>query len=199
VLAYIKRSTSANRTRVIEAHIGYVRSIARKKIENPIPHLVDEEDLIAVGVIGLLQALEKYDKDSGYTFRSFSFLRIRGAMFDTIRRLSDNSRTRDVHTTPIEDINPAELPSDDTYSAVNDSLPPKVTGELVAALASLPPRQCAVILLLTHGMSAAQIGNILAKERNRGISVTAVLTLRDEALDGLRSRLQGRISANELA
>jgi len=47
----------------------------------------DADDLISTGVIGLLDALEKYDPSMRASFRTYAEYRIRGAILDEIRNL----------------------------------------------------------------------------------------------------------------
>ncbi len=44
------------------------------------------EDLISAGVLGLLEAMNKYDAVRGTTLNTFAYLRIRGAMVDELRK-----------------------------------------------------------------------------------------------------------------
>lgn len=50
------------------------------------PH-VDSEDLINSGVIGLMDAIEKYDPMRGTSFKTYAEFRIRGAILDELRSL----------------------------------------------------------------------------------------------------------------
>lgn len=50
------------------------------------PH-VDTEDLINAGVIGLMDAIEKYDPMRGTSFKTYAEFRIRGAILDELRIL----------------------------------------------------------------------------------------------------------------
>jgi RNA polymerase sigma factor for flagellar operon FliA len=50
------------------------------------PH-VDTEDLINAGVIGLMDAIEKYDPERGTSFKTYAEFRIRGAILDELRIL----------------------------------------------------------------------------------------------------------------
>lgn len=47
----------------------------------------DTEDLVSAGIIGLIDALEKYDPNEETSFRTYAKCRIRGAMLDEIRNL----------------------------------------------------------------------------------------------------------------
>jgi len=48
-------------------------------------HVVDREDLVHVGIIGLMSALEKYDATRNVQFETYARFRIRGAVLDEMR------------------------------------------------------------------------------------------------------------------
>jgi RNA polymerase sigma factor for flagellar operon FliA len=50
------------------------------------PSSVQVEDLIQSGMIGLLEALQKYDATKGASFETYAGIRIRGAIVDEMRR-----------------------------------------------------------------------------------------------------------------
>ena len=50
-----------------------------------LPAHIEIDDLIQVGLIGLLKAKEDYQSDSGATFSTYATIRIRGAMMDELR------------------------------------------------------------------------------------------------------------------
>ena len=55
------------------------------------------EDLISAGVLGLLEAMDKYDAVRGTKLNTFAYLRIRGAMVDELRKrdwFSRSARTK---------------------------------------------------------------------------------------------------------
>jgi len=47
--------------------------------------VADKEDLINVGIMGLMSALEKYDKTRNVQFETYASFRIRGAVLDELR------------------------------------------------------------------------------------------------------------------
>jgi RNA polymerase sigma factor for flagellar operon FliA len=57
------------------------------EISARVPRWVDRDDLTSAGMIGLLQALRSFDPDRGVNFLTFARLRIRGAVYDELRRL----------------------------------------------------------------------------------------------------------------
>ncbi len=63
------------------------------KISAGLPKTVDTEDLTNAAVIGLFDAMEKYDKSKGTKFETYAVWRIRGAVLDELRALDWASRT----------------------------------------------------------------------------------------------------------
>ena len=70
---------------VLTNHIGLVRTIARR-LANRLPPSVEVDELVSIGMLGLMDAWERYDVDRGVTFKSYAELRIKGQMIDSLRR-----------------------------------------------------------------------------------------------------------------
>ncbi len=58
-----------------------------------IPPCLEKEDLISVGTIGLLEAIEKYDSQKGINFETYAIHRIKGAILDELRSVNWAPRT----------------------------------------------------------------------------------------------------------
>jgi RNA polymerase sigma factor FliA len=58
-----------------------------------LPAHVDVRDLVQSGLIGLLDAIEKYDPERGIQFWTYAETRVRGAMLDSLRRLDPVPRS----------------------------------------------------------------------------------------------------------
>lgn len=70
---------------LIEEHSGLVSKIAYH-LAARLPASVVVDDLIQVGMIGLLDASQQYDPSQGAAFTTYATIRIRGAMLDELRR-----------------------------------------------------------------------------------------------------------------
>ena len=70
---------------LIEEHSGLVTRIAYH-LAARLPASVVVDDLIQVGMIGLLDASQHYDPSQGAAFTTYATIRIRGAMLDELRR-----------------------------------------------------------------------------------------------------------------
>ncbi|MDT0140439.1 RNA polymerase sigma factor FliA [Acidovorax sp. PRC11] len=73
-----------NRDALIRQHAPLVRRIAHHMIAK-LPPNVELDDLIQVGMIGLSEALSRYEVTQGVQFETFASQRIRGAMLDELR------------------------------------------------------------------------------------------------------------------
>lgn len=78
--------TGRERDALVESHLPQVRLIA-DRLSARLPPSVDRDDLVGAGVIGLLDAVDRYDTSRGVLFKTFAEMRIRGAMLDSLRDL----------------------------------------------------------------------------------------------------------------
>ena len=76
------KSTQAKR---VEAGLPFVEALARR-MASTMPHSIDISDLVQDGVIGLIDAANRFDDSRGIKFETFAERRIRGAMIDALRK-----------------------------------------------------------------------------------------------------------------
>ena len=69
----------------LEEHLPLVKRLAHH-LSARLPSSVQIDDLLQAGMIGLLEALNKYDASQGAQFTTYASIRIRGAMLDELRR-----------------------------------------------------------------------------------------------------------------
>ena len=72
------------RQKLIEEYTVLIRFIA-KKISVRLPANIDLEDLVSSGVIGLMDAIKKYDPRRDNKFKTYAEFRIRGSILDELR------------------------------------------------------------------------------------------------------------------
>jgi len=72
---------------LVLAHLGLVKRVALH-LKARIPAFMELDELIQVGMIGLLEASRAFDPAKGLEFENFAHSRVRGAMLDEVRRLS---------------------------------------------------------------------------------------------------------------
>lgn len=81
----VRKNGTQARDRFLEAHLTVVR-YAALRISGRLPASVDLDDLIHDGVLGLMDAVERFDPSRGIAFRSYADSRIQGAILDGLRR-----------------------------------------------------------------------------------------------------------------
>lgn len=74
-----------------QQYLPLVKSIV-DRMDVKIPDFWDKEDMIGYGILGLLEAAERFQPDKGIQFATFASKRIRGAILDALRKDSPLSR-----------------------------------------------------------------------------------------------------------
>ena len=69
----------------VVAGLPFVESLARR-MASTMPHSIDLGDLVQDGMIGLIDAVRRFDESRGIKFETFAERRVRGAMIDALRR-----------------------------------------------------------------------------------------------------------------
>lgn len=81
-----RKLTPALRERLIMEHAPLIKYIVNR-IAVRLPSHIDLDDLINTGVIGLMDAIEKYDPEKNCKFKTYAEFRIKGAILDQLRSL----------------------------------------------------------------------------------------------------------------
>jgi RNA polymerase sigma factor for flagellar operon FliA len=94
-LSMYSNEQQQNRTAMlVEQHAPLVKRIAHHLLGR-LPSTVQLNDLIQSGMVGLLEASQKFDISKGASFETFAGIRVRGAMLDDVRK--DDWAPRSVH------------------------------------------------------------------------------------------------------
>jgi len=80
------------RNQIINEYLPYVKRIVNR-IAVHLPAMIDTDDLINVGVIGLIQAIERYDPSRDNKFITYAVFRIKGAVLSELRSRDFLGRT----------------------------------------------------------------------------------------------------------
>jgi RNA polymerase sigma factor for flagellar operon FliA len=75
------------REEMILKYIPYVKYIASRLVSGKPPG-IELDDLISFGIIGLIDAIEKFDPSKGLKFETYATVRIRGSIIDELRKIS---------------------------------------------------------------------------------------------------------------
>lgn len=77
---------SQQRDQMIEGNLEIVKYQALR-LKSRLPAHVELDDLISYGIVGLLDAVDKFDTSRGVKFKTYAELRVRGAILDGLREL----------------------------------------------------------------------------------------------------------------
>jgi RNA polymerase sigma factor for flagellar operon FliA len=91
------------REELILMYASIVKYVAGRIAIN-MPSHVELEDLLSYGILGLIDAIEKFDANQGIKFRTYASTRIRGAIIDEIRNLDWVPRTLRQKAKTLQDV-----------------------------------------------------------------------------------------------
>ena len=182
----------------IIAHLQFARAVASRSID-PRCRGADREDLVAWGVVGLVQAARRYRGDRGASFGAYAARRVRGQILDALRerdpltrsarrafraaqRASEDGGTPAIPMSPpyvevsldrigdVPEVHRAAEPRDERWPIV------------ASALRDLAPLERRVLVLsYGRGLTLREIGGEI------GLSESGVCRLRARALARMRS------------
>jgi RNA polymerase sigma factor FliA len=90
----------AERDALMMQHLGLVHHVARQ-LANHLSTAAELDELVSAGTLGLIQAVDSFDRGRGLSFSTYAVPRIRGAILDELRKQDHvprnvRRRTRDV-------------------------------------------------------------------------------------------------------
>jgi RNA polymerase sigma factor for flagellar operon FliA len=100
-----KAMQAQERDALIRAHTGLARNLALR-LAGRVPASVDLDDLIGAGVLGLIDAVDRFDASRAIPFEAYARTRIQGAILDALRAedfLSRRDRRRSREADRAED------------------------------------------------------------------------------------------------
>lgn len=126
----------------------------------------DHEDLVNIGVIGLMKAVEKYNDTLNVPFINYAYMRIKGAIIDEIRKTSRVSRNR------IKAVN-------EYYAAVNllqQNLLRTPTEQEVCEKLGVSKAEMSKIYDTVHQLSDVSLDDILFEDSSSETNLMEVMT-----------------------
>lgn len=91
VWARLRGGDAAARCALIEQYLPLASRIAHG-MNVPVGAVASPDDLESAGVIGLIDAVDRFDPERGVPFEGYASLRIRGAVLDEVRRVDELGR-----------------------------------------------------------------------------------------------------------
>ncbi len=91
-MIYPKHQYSEDKSKLIRENLELV-DILVGRMTTQVPSFMNRDDMRSAGMMGLIDAANKFDTSKNILFRTFAEYRIRGAIFDEMRKLDWFSRT----------------------------------------------------------------------------------------------------------
>jgi RNA polymerase sigma factor FliA len=89
--ARCRQGDGDSRCALIERYAPMATALARR-MRVPTTVLAGRDDLESAALVGLIDAVDRFDPERGIPFEGYAALRIRGAVLDELRRVDDRSR-----------------------------------------------------------------------------------------------------------
>jgi RNA polymerase sigma factor for flagellar operon FliA len=86
---YSQKSDGKNE--LINKNMSIVKKIAYYYLGR-VHHVIEIEDLLQIGMVGLIEAAHNYEPQEGVTFENYARLRVKGAIIDFLRKSSNLCR-----------------------------------------------------------------------------------------------------------
>lgn len=174
---------SANeRETLITTHLSKVKYIA-DRMAAKLPPSVEWDDLYGAGVLGLIDAVERYDSSRGIAFTTFAEMRVRGAILDNLRSLDWASRNVRKRSREIQA----------AYTYIEQQKGESATEEEVAAHMKISLAELREILQDLRGLSILDLD-----EKDEDTGLTAIDMVRDDGEDALQM-MESKQTRDELA
>lgn len=89
--ASCRQGDQSSRCALIERYAPLATVVARR-MRVPTGPLIGRDDIESAALVGLIDAVDRYEPERGVPFEGYAGLRIRGAILDELRRVDDRSR-----------------------------------------------------------------------------------------------------------
>ena len=122
-----------------------------------LPKSVERDDLISAAIIGLFDALEKYDASKGTKFETYAIWRIRGAILDELRSLDWASRSIRRKARNVEEV----------ARELGQRLGRAATEEEVADALNLSPVELSRLLDEVHGTALLSLSKSVSSDEDQ--------------------------------
>ena len=181
-----------SRAALIERYLPLARALARR-----VPRIVngaaDADDMSSAAILGLIDAVDRFEPGRGVPFEAYARLRIRGAMIDELRRLDERGRGAAAETPGaisldglIEEDGEGVLATDDELDEPFER--EDLRGRVQTAIDVLPPRQREVLArYYADSLTLREAG------ARMGISEARACQLHGRAITNLRRSLAVRL------
>jgi RNA polymerase sigma factor for flagellar operon FliA len=181
---YVIGGLELSREEIVHKYLHLVKYVAGRISVN-LPPNVEINDLVNDGILGLIDAIEKYDDARGVKFETYAITRINGAILDALRSLDWVPRAVRQRARELER----------THQALEVELGRAPRPDEIAERMGLTPKELDQLLQRVRGTSVLSLEEFLPNEK--GYEIPLVDTLKDDEHD-VTSEVEQREVRNAL-
>jgi len=167
---YVIGGLELSREEIVHKYLHLVKYVAGRISVN-LPPNVEINDLVNDGILGLIDAIEKYDDARGVKFETYAITRINGAILDALRSLDWVPRA----------VRQRARELDRTHQALEVELGRSPRPDEIAERMGLTPKELDQLLQRVRGTSVLSLEEFLPNEK--GYEIPLVDTLKDDEHD----------------
>ena len=177
---YIIGGIELSREEIVHKYLHLVKYVAGR-ISINLPPNVEINDLINDGILGLIDAIEKYDDDRGVKFETYAITRINGAILDALRALDWVPRAVRQRARELEKV----------YQELEIEFGRAASEDEVANRMGLSVKELDTLMQKVRGTAVLSLEEFLPNER--GYEIPLLDTLRDDG-----SEVTSNVEAREI-
>jgi RNA polymerase sigma factor for flagellar operon FliA len=140
----------ATRDRLILHYSPLVKFVSGRVLSR-LPDTLDGADLVSYGILGLIDAIDKFDPDRGFKFETYAVPRIRGAILDELRSIDWVPRS----------VRAKARAADQAYTKLEHKLQRSPTDEELATELGISQSELDALLRQTTRASVLQLDEVL--------------------------------------
>ena len=163
---YVIGGVELSREEIVHKYLHLVKYVAGRISVN-LPPNVEINDLINDGILGLIDAIEKYDDARGVKFETYAITRINGAILDALRSLDWVPRAVRQRARELERV----------YQSLEVQLGRAATEDEVAGAMGMSVKELDVLMQRVRGTSVLSLEEFLPNEK--GYEIPLVDTRKD--------------------
>jgi RNA polymerase sigma factor for flagellar operon FliA len=163
---YVIGGLELSREEIVHKYMHLVKYVAGR-ISINLPPNVEINDLINDGILGLIDATEKYDDARGVKFETYAITRINGAILDALRALDWVPRAVRQRARELERV----------YQEIESELGRAASEDEVAERMGLTRKELGVLMQKIRGTSVLSLEEFLPNEK--GYEIPLLGTLKD--------------------
>ncbi|HYY45364.1 MAG TPA: RNA polymerase sigma factor WhiG [Actinomycetota bacterium] len=185
---YKETGSAAARDRLILHYSPLVKYVAGH-VAVGLPANIEQADLISYGIFGLIDAIDKYDRERGIKFETYAISRIRGSIIDELRAIDWVPRSVRFKAREVEK----------AYTSLENKLKRPPSDAEIAQEMNVSIEELNHIYTQLSTVSLVALDELMSVEGDRGDRLSLVETLEDTKTAGPVDTVEAQELRNILA